>query len=344
MPRAVWSGTLSFGLVSIPVRLYNATVPRDVRFHQFDRETGRRVRYRRVVEHPGPWESAERSPVGEEPREHPGPTGGPTQGPGPEGGLAERTWPEGAPGWGAGPEPTRAREVPWEDVVKGFEVAPGRYVTVTREELEAIRPEQPRTIEVEEFVPLEQIDPVFFDRSYYLAPERGAERPYALLLQAMRRASRVAIGRFVLRSRPHLVAIRPVEGALVLQTLFFSDEVREPKEVEGLPVLVEPDEREVEVAVTLIDLLAASWEPGRYRDEYRERVLELIRAKAQTEGAVVEAPLQPAPAGAGVEDLLAALRASVEALRAQRAQGSRRGREAAGRAPGRRARGSSPGA
>ncbi|HXF57463.1 MAG TPA: Ku protein [Actinomycetota bacterium] len=322
MPRAVWSGTLSFGLVSIPVRLYNATVPRDVRFHQFDRETGRRVRYRRVVEYPGHWEAPEP--------------------PGPEEGLEEGPRPEGAPARPSTPEPARAREVPWEDVVKGFEVTPGRYVTVTREELEAVRPEQPRTIEVQEFVPLAQIDPVFFDRSYYLAPERGAERPYALLLEAMRRAGRVAIGRFVLRSRPHLAAIRPVDGALVLETLFFSDEVREPKEVEGLPVLVEPDEREVEVAVTLVELLAANWEPGRYRDEYRERVLELVRAKAQAEGAVVEAPPEPA-AEARVEDLLAALRASVEALRSRRASEAGGGQGTGRRAPGRRARGAIPG-
>jgi DNA end-binding protein Ku len=190
MPQAVWTGSLSFGLVAIPVKLYSATAPRDVRFHQYEAGTGRRVRYRRVAAGPPP----EPPPV---------------------------------------PERSDQPEVPWEDVVKGYEIEPGRVVTVTPDELMQVAPERTRVLEVEEFVDLREIDPIHFEKSYYVMPQpgAGAERPYRLLLRAMETTGKVAVGRFVMRTREYLAAVRPGPDVLVLETLFFADEVRDPKEI-----------------------------------------------------------------------------------------------------------------
>jgi DNA end-binding protein Ku len=308
MPRAIWTGTLSFGLVSIPVRLYNATTPRDVRFHQFEAGTGRRIRLRRVApgeEEPAAWDRSD----------WPVPDEVPAAGPSDE-----------APAVADVPE----RSVPYEQVVKGYEVDRDRYVLVTPEELEALAPEQTRTIEIEDFVDLADIDPVSFEKSYYLAPGRGGEKPYALLLRAMGDSEKVAIARFVLRSREHLAAIRPMEGVIALETLFYADEVRSPSEI-GLPAAQSRvSDRELSMARQLIESLVTEWDPNRYGDSYRERVLELIQAKARGEELVIEeAPAQP-PA---VPDLMAALKASVEAAKGRRA--AERGTRAE---PGRAAR------
>ena len=209
MATAVWTGTLSFGLITLPVRLYPATQPKDVRFHLYDRE-GRRIRYQRVVE------TDETSPGSDRPD-------------------APRTdrEEEEAPFVGEGePErPTAPVEAPvaWEDVVRGVETDEGDVVTVPREELERIRPERSRSIDIEDFVELAQIDPVFFDKSYYAVPASPeATKPYVLFHHAMREAGRIGIGRFVLRTKPHLVAIRPMEKVLAVETMFFGDEVRDP--------------------------------------------------------------------------------------------------------------------
>jgi len=201
--------------------------------------------------------------------------------------------------------------VPFEEVVKGFELDPGRYVMVGPEELEALEPERSRTIELEHFISLSDIDPIFFDRSYYLAPQRGGERPYALLLQAMGRAGRVGIARFVMRTRQHLAAIRPVDDVIVLETLFYADEIRELKELDSLPFGVTVDERELDLAERLIGILETEWEPSLYRDEYRERVLELIEGRASAEGAL-RVPEERAETPSRLAELLAALKASVE--------------------------------
>jgi DNA end-binding protein Ku len=336
MARAIWTGTVSFGLVSIPVRLYNATAQKDVRFHLFDRQSGQRVRYRRVTESDAEWEPPEaftegrregleaeevesaddrRSELGLEPT---GPVGAPTQ---------------------AGQGSSRDEPVvAYEDVVKGFEVDRDRFVMVSPEELEALRPEQSRTIEIEHFVDLGDIDPVYFEKSYYLAPGRGvgAEKPYGLLLAAMERAGKVGVGRFVLRSKEYLAAIRPIRGMLGLETMFYDDEVRTADEIDNVPgaVLGEPSSRELDVAVRLIELLATDWDPARYQDAYRQRVLDLIEGKLETEQVHVPEP-GPAPSAAsGVPDLMAALKASVEAARSRTTAGStdkRAGASAKGR-------------
>jgi DNA end-binding protein Ku len=255
MPRAIWSGAISFGLVNIPVKLYSAVSRKTVRFHQIDAESGARVRQKRV---------------------------------GPDG-----------------------EEVAYEQIVKGYEIGPDRYVTISPEELEALEPQKTRTIDIEDFVDLEQIDPIYFDHPYYLAPDTGAAKAYRLLVDAMEDSGKVAVARVVLRSKEHLVAIRPRDGALAMETMLFSDEVIQPESLEELAATdgdVETSDRELAMANQLIESLASDFEPGKYRDEYRERVLDLIERKAQGETIVIE---EPAAEPQEVPDLMAALEASI---------------------------------
>jgi DNA end-binding protein Ku len=200
-------------------------------------------------------------------------------------------------------------------VVKGYEIEPGRYVMIERDELEALRPTPDRTIHIEAFVPLEQIDPVYFERSYYLAPGQaaqgppGAERAYGLLQAALQQAGRVGVGRFVMRTREYLAAVRPMDGVLGLETLFFSDEVRRASDVLPFGLPAPAPGRELNVAMKLIDVMAGDWDPGEYNDTYRERVMELIRQKAEGLEPVIE---EEQPRRPEMADLLAALRQSVE--------------------------------
>jgi DNA end-binding protein Ku len=260
MPRAIWSGAISFGLVNIPVKLYSAVSRKTVRFHQIDAESGARVRQKRV----------------------------------------------GADG----------EEVAYEQIVKGYEIGPDRYVTITPEELESLEPQKTRTIDIEDFVDLEDIDPMFYDHPYYLAPDTGAAKAYRLLVDAMEQSGKVAIARVVLRSKEHLVAIRPRSGVLAMETMLFADEVISPDSLDELSGdgEVATSDRELTMAKQLIDSLTSEFEPEKYRDEYRERVLDLIERKAQGETVVVEAP---AEAPAKVPDLMAALEASIASAKGQ---------------------------
>jgi DNA end-binding protein Ku len=306
VPTAVWTGSISFGLVSIPVRLFPATSPKDPRFRQIDRRTGRRVRYRRVVE-----EEPEATAVPSEPPE-PEPASAPTP-EAPSEPPETRDFPDRV-----------EREVPYADIVKGYEVEEGRHVILEPEEVEELRPERSRAIDIEHFVALDSIDPVYFEKSYHLAPrDESAAKPYGLLRMAMEEAGRVAIGRFVLRTREHLVAIRPTRGILGLETLFFADEVRAPAAGWLLAPVEEGSPAEVEMAGRLIEIMAADWDPALYRDTYRERVLDLV---GQREPSAVE----EAEAGPPVADLMAALKASVDALGEAKAKPSKRGRKASG--------------
>jgi DNA end-binding protein Ku len=255
MPRAIWSGAISFGLVNIPVKLYSAVSKKTVRFHQIDAESGGRVRQKRV---------------------------------GPDG-----------------------EEIAYEQIVKGYEIGPDRYVTISPEELEALEPQKTRTIDIEDFVDLEQIDPIYYDHPYYLAPDTGAAKAYKLLVDAMEDSGKVAVARVVLRSKEHLVAIRPRDGALAMETMLFADEVIPAESLEELAAAdgdVQTSDRELAMANQLIDSLASDFEPERYRDEYRERVLDLIERKAQGETIVIE---EPTAEPEKVPDLMAALEASI---------------------------------
>ena len=301
MIRSVWSGTLSFGLVVIPVKLYPATEPKDVRFHLVDAESGRRVRYRRVVE-----AGAGAPPTPDEPDAD-----------APSGSLpSERGLPA---------DESRTRELPFGSLARGYEVEPGVLVTLTQDEIRSALPAPSRTIEIEDFVELDAIDPVYFEKSYVVAPQAGevAGRPYTLLLKALERAGRVGIGRFVLRTKPHLVAIRPRAGALGLETLYFGDEVRDLSNI--VEVATEVGERELVMADRLIEMLAIDWDPSRYADTYREELRALIASRAPRRH---EPPAVAEGAPSEVERLMDALQESVARAKRQAAAGSRRDRSA----------------
>jgi DNA end-binding protein Ku len=258
MPRAIWSGAISFGLVNVPVKLYSATSPKTVRFHQIASKTGTRIRQQRV-------------------------------------------------------DPSTGEEVPYEEIVKGYEIGPDRYVLISSEELEALDPKATRTIDIEEFVDLDDIDPIYYDHSYYLAPAAGGAKAYRLLLDAMREAGKVGIGRLVLRTKQQLCALRPGEDVLTLSTMLFGDEVVAPDRLDELDAVEEAEasDRELRMAEQLIDSLSAEFEPSKFHDDYRERVLQLIERKAAGEEIAVQ-PQVEEPAAA--PDLMAALEASLAAV------------------------------
>ena len=265
MARAIWSGSISFGLVNIPVKLYSAVSRKTVRFHQLDRSDNQRIQQRRV-------------------------------------------------------NPRTGEEVPYDNLVKGYEIGPERYVVVSPEELDALAPEKTRSIDIEDFVDLDDIDPIYYDHPYYLVPDKSAAKAYRLLLDAMREADKVAIARVVIRSKEQLVAIRPRDDVLTMETMLFADEVVPPDQLEDLPAngSKKTTKRELEMAQQLIDSLSGEFEPEKYRDEYRERVLELIERKAEGEEIVLEAPPEEPEK---VPDLMAALEASVADAKRQGGDG-----------------------
>jgi DNA end-binding protein Ku len=297
MARAVWSGTISFGLVSVPVRLYPATRRQDIRFHEIDQSSGQRIRHQKVVEvaptptlnnEPAREIEARTSTLPARGRELDAPT------------LA-------SPARGGGDD---LRAVAASDVVKGFEVAKDRYVTVAREELEELAPERSRTIDVEQFVDASAIDPIYYETSYYAVPDRDYERAYGLLVDAMRETEKIAICWFVLRRKRYLAALRPHGRLMILALMFHADEILPAASLEpAAPADLRKKEREM--AALLINTLSGPFEPERYPDDYRQRLKTLIEGRA--------ASARPAPAavttGSGVDDLMAALRASVEQAR-----------------------------
>jgi DNA end-binding protein Ku len=193
---------------------------------------------------------------------------------------------------------------------------------LSRDEIRELRPQRSGVVEIEEFVDLASIDPIWFEKSYYAVPQPGAggERPYALLVEALEQAGRVGIGRIVLRTKEHLAAIRPTRGVLALETLFHADEVREPLNVYRPPAIEAPTERELRIATQLIDMLAADWDPARYEDRDRARLLDLIERRAGER--VIATPSEEEPPS-NVTDLMEALRASVEAIKDRDARGDR---------------------
>jgi DNA end-binding protein Ku len=285
MARAIWKGSISFGLVSIPVRLFPAISPKDVRFHEVDRRSGRRVRRRLVVRE-------------EEPP--------------PDSDEDDSEAPEPQPHARAHTEPSD-RQVERDDVVKAFEVEPGRVVQLEREEIDDLRPEPTKTIEIERFVELDDIDPIYFEKSYYLAPaEELAHRPYSLLRTALERTGRVGIGRFVLRTKEHLVAIRSTQGILGLETMYFADEVNQPL-APWLSAQEQPvSPKEVKLSAALIEALSEDWAPEEYEDRDRARIMELIESRKPRD---LEPEPEERPAGPAVSDIMEALRASLEAVK-----------------------------
>jgi DNA end-binding protein Ku len=211
-------------------------------------------------------------------------------------------------------DPETGEEVGYDQIVKGYELTKDRYVVITPEELESLDPEKTRTVDIEDFVDLDEIDPVYYDHPYYLVPDKGATKAYGLLLGAMKQANKVAIARVVLRSKEQLVAIRPAGDVLMMETMLFHDEVVPSHDIEDLPdgKELKATDRELKMAQQLIDSLSSDFEPEKYRDEYREKVLELIERKAAGE----EIAVQPeAPEPKKVPDLMAALEASLAAVK-----------------------------
>ena len=297
MARAVWTGTISFGLVSVPVRLYPATRRKDVRFHEIDRLSGQRIRHQRVVEpaptrfalEPQEWSRTAIKPDAIDISPAQPPTA-----------PARTTW----------SPPPPAQPVSADDVVKGFEVSRDRYVTVDRGELEELAPERSRTIDVEQFVDSSAIEPIYFDVSYYAVPERDHERAFGLLVDAMRETKRIAICWFVLRRKRYLAALRPHGRLILLSTLFHADEILPASELEpGAPRDLRKKEREM--AALLINTLSGPFEPEHYPDQYRERLKTLIEGRAASARPAAPEVLT----GSGVNDLMAALQASVEQAR-----------------------------
>ena len=207
-------------------------------------------------------------------------------------------------------------EIPYEQIIKGYEIGPDRYVTITPEELDSLSPEKTRTIDIEDFVDQEEIDPIFYDHPYYLAPDTGAAKAYQLLVDAMEDAGKVAIARVVIRSKENLVAIRPRDGVLAMETMLFADEVVPTDSLDEMTTDgdVKTSERELTMARQLIDSLSSDFEPEKYHDEYRERVLDLIERKAQGETIVIE---EPSKEPEQVPDLMAALEASIAGAKGQ---------------------------
>ena len=296
MPRSVWRGTLSFGLVAIPVSLSPATEAKDVRFHLFDRQ-GRRVRYRRVVESGPPLAEPEEDDVG--------------------------------PATDDDEERPAETEMAYEDLVRGYEVEPEAYVFLETKEIDRVRPSPSRVIDLEEFVRLEDIDPIYFEKTYHVVPARGAEKPYELLLRTLKESGRVGIGRFVLRTKPHLVALRPMERILALETLYFGDEVRDADRLVGdLVSGGAVTQREIDISKQLVEALASEWDPSRFADEYREELLRMIaeRTPEHVEEPDEESSEDP---GSRIKDLMETLRRSVEQAKA-RPQAEGRGKTARG--------------
>ncbi len=278
MARSIWTGAISFGLVTVPVKLYSAVSRKTVRFHQLNSKTGVRIQQKRV-------------------------------------------------------DPSSGDEVAYEDIVKGYELSPDRYVVIEPDELSALEPKKTKTIEIEDFVELADIDPILYDHPYYLAPGAGGAKPYRLLLEAMEETGRVAIARVVIRSKEALVAIRPMGDVLGMSTMLFADEVVDPEKVDELAAArdVDTTKRELDIAKQLIDSLAGPFEPDRYHDEYRDQVLNLVERKAAGEE-IVSAPTTEEKGGGGrAHNLMAALEASLARSRGESEENGRHGRSSTAR-------------
>jgi DNA end-binding protein Ku len=264
MARAIWSGSISFGLLNVPVRLYSAVARRNIALREIRESDSARIKHRRVAE-----------------------------------GTDE--------------------EVPYENIVKAFEITPGRYVPLSKDEMAALAPEKTRAIEVQDFVDIEEIDPMFFDSPYYLGPSDGAEKAYSLLAAAMEKSGKAAIARFVFRNKEHLAAIRASGGVLTLTTMRFADEVVPASELDD--VLPQKKgkvaKKEQEMAERLIESLSTEFDPSSYRDEYREQLMSLIEQKA--EGKEIVAPETEEPQPTKAPDLMAALEQSIAAVKGEKA-------------------------
>ncbi len=255
MPRPLWKGAISFGMVSIPVKLYTATEEKDIRFHLLHEKDHARIKQQRFC-------------------------------------------------------PEDESVIAWNEVVRGFEVGPDQYVVLEDEDFEKVPVNTTHTIEIVQFVDLADIDPISYQRTYYLEPEDIGQKPFALLVRALKESGRVAIAKVTLRQKEHLCTLRIYDQVLALETMYYADEVRSPKDLEGPSESVQISDRELQMAKSLVDMLTGEFDYASYTDNYREALMEVIRKKAEGQAIVA-----PPPAVARVTDLMEALRASVEEAR-----------------------------
>jgi DNA end-binding protein Ku len=248
--RSIWSGTISFGLVSVPVRMYSATQSKELKFHFLDKRDLKPIGYDKVRKDTG-------------------------------------------------------RSVPQDRIVRGFEIEKGKYVPLEDEDLDRLDIELTHSIDILDFVSLDEIDPIYYRKAYYLLPQDGAEKPYRLLVRALDETEKVGIAKVVIRNKQHLAALRANDGRLILETMYYPDEIREPESVDGRTRL---EKAEVEMAKSLVENLSSSFKPDKYDDTYRKELLSLIRAKAKGK----ELPEPQEPEEGEVIDLMAALRESVD--------------------------------
>ena len=262
MARAIWKGSISFGLVNIPIALYTATRREELKFRLLRRSDLSPVNYKRVAEKDG-------------------------------------------------------REVPWDQIVKGYEYEKGKYVVLKEEDFQRVDLEATQTVDIKDFVDQEEIDPMFFYKPYYLEPQKGGDKAYALLREALKDTNKVGIAKVVIKTRQYLAGVKPEDGALVLELMHFAGELADPEKLH-LPKKMEVGKREMNMAKSLIESMTSKWEPEKYKDEYREALMEVIEEKVEAGGKEIEEKPRKAPKPTKVIDLVSVLQKSLEQTSAKR--------------------------
>jgi len=262
MARAIWKGSISFGLVNIPIALYPATRREELKFRLLRKSDLSPVNYKRVAEKDG-------------------------------------------------------KEVPWDQIVKGYEYENGKYVVLKDEDFERVDLEATQTVDIQDFVDQEEIDPMFFYKPYYLEPQKGGDKAYALLRDALKNSKKVGIAKVVIKTRQYLAGVKPEDGALVLELMHFADELADSEKLH-LPKKVEMGKREMTMAKSLIDSMASKWNPEKYHDDYREALMEVIEEKVEAGGKEIEEKTRKAPKPTKVIDLVSVLQKSLEQAGAKR--------------------------
>ena len=256
MPRAIWKGSISFGLVNIPIALYAATQREELKFRLLRKTDLSPVNYKRVAEKDG-------------------------------------------------------KEVPWDQIVKGYEYEKGKYVVLQEEDFQRVDLEATQTVDIQDFVDLEEIDPMFFYKPYYLEPQKGGDKAYALLRDALKDSKKVGVAKVVIKTRQYLAGVKPEDGALVLELMHFADELADPAKLH-VPKKVEVGKRELHMAKSLIDSMSSKWNPAKYKDDYREALMEVIEEKVEAGGKEIEEKPKKAPKPTKVIDLVSVLQKSLE--------------------------------
>src|SRR5438270_6479864 len=256
MARAIWKGSISFGLVNIPIALYPATRSEELRFRLLRKSDLSPVNYKRVAEKDG-------------------------------------------------------KEVPWDQIVKGYEYEKGKYVVLKEEDFERIDLEATQTVDIQDFVDLDEIDPIFFYKPYYLEPQKGGDKAYALLRDTLKETRKVGIAKVIIKTREYLAGVKPEDGALVLELMHFADELVETSQL-SIPKKVEVGKRELQMAGALVESMSAKWDPEKYKDDYREKLMEVIEEKVEAGGKEIEEKPKKAPKPTKVIDLVKVLQQSLE--------------------------------